>query len=379
MSDTPMSIAIAGSWGYIGQKFIEAACRLGLRVFVFDPAPMPGILAGLPIEVVEDEARFYALPVDLYHLALHPSHRQFALDSLFARGETGPAPVVLSEKPVADPADPGHGRWLLEKTQATDVIVLIDFIELFDELTLRVQQFLSGFRQVSLSSVQLWRSKDREDPANPRNYKIIVPIQYQETVHCIAYLFSLFACLSGGLERTFAAGLRVAGTSQPYNPPNPQDYPLPVDGKLDAEVRIGETEVRFHSSFKVGAELTKRRVIEGIGDGMPFRIEAEHLEGRKSLIVNGVREDFPPDADAYPQVIQRSGRWARRFDRDILQTDLRFPNVPFAWYTYLLSAMLWDSCADGIAKTVHTMEEFRQYTPGYPTHFVRHLTEKTDS
>ena len=374
MSEEPRSIAIAGGWGYIGQKFIEAACRLGLRVFVFDPAPMPGNLAGLPIHVVDDEARFYALPVDLYHLALHPDHRMFALTRLFERGGSPDAPVVLCEKPIADPADPDHGRWLIEKTKASGVIVLYDFIELFDEITLRVQRLLRGFDQVELTGVRLWRSKDREDPANPRNYKLIVPIQYQETVHCIAYLFSLFAHMPAGLEGALDSGLRVTGDSQLYCPPNPQDYPVPMDGKLDAEVLIGETEVRFHTDFKAGADLTKRRVIEGIGDGKPFRIEAEHLEGQKYLIVNGVREDSPPDADAYEQVIMRSIHWARRRDHDAITTDLQYPNAPFAWYTYLLSAMLWDSCAESMDKTVHTARELWQYAPKYPLHHAHHLS-----
>jgi predicted dehydrogenase len=377
VSEEPRSIAIAGGWGYIGQKFIEAACRLGLRVFVHDPAPVPDSIAGLPIDVVEDEARFYALPVDLYHLALHPSHRMFALERLFERGETGVAPVILCEKPLADPANPGDGQWLLERSQKTGVIVLIDFIELFDDLTLKVQRFLSEFSHVTLTSVHMWRSKDREDPANPRNYKIIVPIQYQETVHCIAYVLSLFAQLPGGLEGALGNGVRVSGKSQLYCPPNPLDYPVPMDGKLDADVFIGETAVRFQTNFKSGATLTKRRVIEGIGDGKPFRIEAEHLEGRKYLIVDGVREEFPPDADAYQQVIQRSIRWARRRDGMELTTDLRYPNAPFAWYTYLLSAMLWDSCAEGTDKSIHTARELWQYTPSYPQHHARHMAGQT--
>ncbi len=110
MSEVPKRIAVAGGWGYIGQKIVEAAHRLGLRIFVFDPSPMPDSMRSIPLEVVNDETRFYALPVDLYHLALHPRHRKFALERLLERPGPVPNPVVLCEKPMADPAEPDYGR-----------------------------------------------------------------------------------------------------------------------------------------------------------------------------------------------------------------------------------------------------------------------------
>ncbi len=254
---------------------------------------------------------------------------------------------------------------------------MFDFIELFDELTLRVHRFLGGFRHVTLNNVQMCRAKDREDPSNPRNYKIIVPIQYQETVHCIAYLFSLLAHLPLGLEDALSSGVQVSGNSELYRPPNPQDYPIPVDGKLDADVRIGKTSVQLHTNFKAGAALTKRRIIEGEGDGKPFRIEAEHLEGHKYLIINDVRENFPPDADAYHQVLERSLHWTTRYDHETLTTNLRYPNASFAWYTYLLSAMLWDSCAEMSVKEVASAKDLWRYAPQYPIHYARHTAGDT--
>jgi hypothetical protein len=65
--------------------------------------------------------------------------------------------------------------------------MLYDFPELFDPLTARLLDFLAQFRSVQLTEITVQRSKDRENPANPRNYKRMVPIQYQETVHCIAF------------------------------------------------------------------------------------------------------------------------------------------------------------------------------------------------
>src|SRR5438094_9545063 len=35
------SIAIAGAWGYIGRKLLDAALHLGIRAYVYDPGPTP--------------------------------------------------------------------------------------------------------------------------------------------------------------------------------------------------------------------------------------------------------------------------------------------------------------------------------------------------
>ncbi|GMV92943.1 MAG: hypothetical protein AMXMBFR82_27210 [Candidatus Hydrogenedentota bacterium] len=368
------SIAVAGGWGYIGQKFIQAACRLGWRVYVYDPSPIPAPMKSLPIEVFDDESRFYELPATLYHLALHPHHRRAALERLFARADAGQKPIVLCEKPMADPGNPEEGRWLLQTCRASDTIVLFDFIELFDDITLRVHQFLSQFRHVSLQRIHMWRSKDREDPSIPRNYKIMVPIQYQETVHCIAYVLSLFAQSPPGLEGAFAHGVRITGKSERYAPPNPEDYSVPVDGKVEGTIQLGETSVHLHTDFKSGALFTKRRTIEGIGDGVPFHIEAEHLEGRKYLIINGTRTEIPPDAEAYHQVIQRSVQWVTEHGGDV-NANLRFPNTTFAWYTYQLSAMLWDSCNEGALKSAKSAREILNYEPGYPHHLREGMGE----
>ena len=40
-SAAPKSVAIAGAWGYIGRKFLDAAVGLGAEVFVHDTGPVP--------------------------------------------------------------------------------------------------------------------------------------------------------------------------------------------------------------------------------------------------------------------------------------------------------------------------------------------------
>ena len=86
---------------------------------------------------------------------------------------------------------------------------------------------------MKIESIEVQRSKDREDPANPRNYKRIVPVQYQESVHCLAFVLNLLANIRGSLETVFAHGLTVTAHSEPYAPPNPAEYDYVVDGMCE--------------------------------------------------------------------------------------------------------------------------------------------------
>src|SRR3954469_20753728 len=70
----PRSIAIAGAWGYIGRKFLEVALAHGLKTYVYDPGPAPEGLDLGRLTRVGDEAAFYRLDADLFHLAVHPEH-----------------------------------------------------------------------------------------------------------------------------------------------------------------------------------------------------------------------------------------------------------------------------------------------------------------
>ena len=99
------SLAIAGAWGYIGQKFIEAGLTLGHDVYVYDPGPVPDDIDLESVTRVEIESDFYALDVDLFHLALHPEHRSAALDQLLPRAASESL-LILDEKPMASPESP---------------------------------------------------------------------------------------------------------------------------------------------------------------------------------------------------------------------------------------------------------------------------------
>jgi predicted dehydrogenase len=336
-ADLPGTFAIAGAWGYIGRKFLEVALARGLTTYVYDPGPMPGDLDPGRFVRMAKEADFYRLDAEFFHLALHPEHRR--LDLLLARGEPL---LVLVEKPMALPEHAGACRQLIDAVERSRAIVLYDFPELYDPLTARILDHLAGFENVRLTEFFVRRSKDREDPANPRNYKRMVPIQYQESVHCLAFVLYVLSTVRGGVGAALADGARLESRSDPYEAPNPEAYPYVVDGRCRFRARLGDVRVEGVTDFKTGAEWAKRRVIRGIGDGRPFEIDVSYLEGQKSLRIDGVDQRCEPASSSYEHVLATATRWARQIGRDGLMAGL-YPNPRFAHMTYQLSSALWRS------------------------------------
>jgi len=359
MKRFPESIAIAGAWGYIGRLFLDAAVALGLRTYVYDPGPAPDDLALDRVTRVASEEEFYRLPADLFHLAVHPEHRQKGLSVLLDRASKEQI-LVLVEKPMAPPERPEECRHIIEATNRSNAVVLYDFPELFDPITHRIGEFLAGFRAVEITSIYVQRSKDREDPANPRNYKRMVDIQYQESVHCLAFALNLLARVRGGLGQVFDGGLWLAARSEPYRPPNPQDYPRVVDGKCEFVLKLGGVTVEGLTDFKKGAEWAKRRIIRGLGDGKPFLIEAEFLEGEKHLIIVGEDQGFNPNANSYGEVIETFGRWYNEEGAERLMSGL-YPHPEFARMTYQISSALWRSCRDRAPISLYSVEDLKSF------------------
>ncbi len=341
--DFPASIAIAGAWGYIGRKFLDVALAQGLKTFVYDPGPAPADIDLGRLTLVAKEREFYRLPAEFFHLAVHPEHRR--LDALLCRPEPL---VILNEKPMAAPGRPADCQALVAAAAASPAILFYDFPELFDPLTARIRAFLRQFRDVRLTEFFVQRSKDREDPALPRNYKRMVPIQYQETVHCLAFVLDLLAVVAGDVPAALAHGVRLEGRSDPYEPPNPEAYSAVVDGRCQFRARVGETRVEGLTDFKRHAPWVKRRVVHGRGDGRPFEIEVSFLEGRKSLRIDGVDQPCDPASNSYEHVLRTAYRWAHEVDSASLGSGL-YPNAPFTFITYQLSSALWHSCHQGRA------------------------------
>ncbi|MFH1568184.1 MAG: hypothetical protein ABIL09_09320 [Gemmatimonadota bacterium] len=227
--------------------------------------------------------------------------------------------------------------------------MLFDFPELFDPLTLRILEFLAQFDRVAIHEIQVQRSKDREARDNPRNRKRMVHIQYQESVHCIAFALNLLAHCRGSVEAVFDGGVAAQATAVPYDPPNPEDYPYVVDGRCDYELALGGATLRGCTDFKRGARWEKSRLIRGLGDGREFVIEADYLEGAKYLRLDGVDQGMDPDGSSYTGVLTTLDRWVSTAGRDGLVAGL-FPNPAFTRLTYQLSSLVWRSCFEGGAR-----------------------------
>jgi predicted dehydrogenase len=340
----PQSIAIAGAWGYIGRKYLDAAHQLGLTPIVFDPGPVPDDVPADRYQRIIEEALFYRQPADLFHLALQPEVRQFGLDILLRRSLTEPI-AVLNEKPMAAPERPEACKQLVEAVESSKLLMLFDFFELFSPLTEKVVDYLSQFRQVTVETIEMHRSKDREDTANLRNYKRSTPIQYQESVHCLAWILFLLARLRGSLAAVFEGGLKMSAESEPYTPPNPQDYSYVVDGRCTWQLQCSGTRVSAITDFKRHAPWSKRRIVRGLADGQPFEIEAEYLEGKQQLVMNGVDQRVDPQANSYIQVLGQYSHWRRNLNYEQLLTGI-YPNPRFAQVTYQLSSALWRASYD---------------------------------
>lgn len=339
MTDLPNSLAIAGAWGYIGRKFLDVALRQRIRTFVYDPGPAPAEVEQNDLVRLTDEAEFYHLPVELFHLAAHPDQRRTGQQLLLERAQHEPL-AILNEKPMTTPESPEECDQLVAAAQNSGVCMLYDFPELYDPLTERVIEHLSSYRGVQITDISMCRSKDREAPENPRNYKRMVPIQYQESVHCLAYVLFVLARVRGSLSEVFDTGVSIRAESEPYSPPNPEIYPYIVDGKCRYQLSLGSLHIEGLTNFKAGAEFTKRRVFCGRGDGQAFRIEVEYLEGQKQLKINGVDQEVDPRANSYESVLRTFTRWRRHVGRDELMAGL-YPNPAFARITYQLSSALW--------------------------------------
>ena len=306
-----------------------------------------------------DEATFYQLPVDLFHLAVHPEQRAAPLRRLLTRASDSPQ-LILVEKPMAAPAEPQQCQQIITAVDRSCAIVLYDFPELFDPLTRLITARLAELDRPRIERIYVQRSKDREDPTIPRNLKRMVPIQYQESVHCLAFILSLLATQRGSLAAALDDGISVSARAQPYRPPNPSVYPYVVDGKCDFHMQLDGVTVDGHTNFKAGAAWSKRRVIEGSAAGGPFSIEADYLEGAKYLAFDGVDQGFDPDTDSYVETIRTLAAWHRHAEPRQLRHGL-YPHCRFARLAYQLSSVLWRSSYDRQTIRLASQRDLEQF------------------
>jgi predicted dehydrogenase len=358
------SVAIAGGWGYIGRKFVDAALALGQDVAVHDPGPPPADVDRNRVRVVDEPGAFYDSAADLFHLALHPEHRRQGFARLLERARTEPL-LILAEKPMAAPEHPEECATTERAVAATRATVLYDFPELYDGLTERILEYLGRFRTVEIREMFVTRSKDREDPANPRNFKRMVTVQYQESVHCLAFALHLLGRLAGGVEPVLDRGVTVSAEAEPYVPPNPAAYPRPMDGRCRFELTVGSVLVTGDTNFKRGAPWAKRREVRGLADGRPFEVVVDYLEGRKHLTIDGRPQPIDPAASSYEQVLLTAGCWHREVGPVGLDAGV-YPTPRFARFAYQLSAALWGSSHGGRPLHFASAADLLAFDPRYP-------------
>ena len=355
----PSSLAIAGIHGYIGQLIYHAALELGVpTIYGFDPGPRPADFSYSDrLQMIACEEQFYELDADLFHIATHPEVRQ-GVYRLLDRGRH-----VNIEKPMAHPAHPDECSRIREAARASHGTVLFDFVEVFNPRTFQIRAILARLKNHSdfrISRIYCERSKDREDTRNLRNRKIMVPIQYQESAHCLAQLLFILQRPSS-FEQAFPGGMTVAALSAPYDPPNPEDYRYGVvDGKVAGELRVDGLMIGIHTDFKRrGAGPFKRFRVDGFAGGRDFCIEAIYDGLGERIVLDG--ETLAPwgTASRHQNIVRQSWRWHCK------PPALR-PDAEFAWLVFGLSAALWASCHEGREIRIEREDDLRRAMQCYP-------------
>ncbi len=360
---TVSSLAIAGAWGYIGRKFLDAASQLQLTTSVFDTGAPPRDVPLHEVALFDNEDAFYQQGADLFHLALHPEHRAKGLEILLQRSYAEPI-CVLCEKPMALPESPADCEQLVHQIERSPAMVLYDFPELFDPITWRILDFFRAHDDVRIESIVLQRSKDREDPAIARNQKRMVHIPYQESRDGLAFALYLLAHVQGGFDPVFERGLSVCAQSQPYQPPNPSVYPHVVDGKCEYQLKLAGVDIHGRTDFTRGASWAKRRVIKGTVDTRPFSIEVDFLEGQKRLAIDGQAHDDVLSTNSYVEVIRAIQRLRESTSTSEIMAGT-YPNPAFARVTYQLSSLLWKSSWEQQAIELSSLQHLQAFDAGF--------------
>ena len=356
----PASIAIAGIYGYIGQLIYRAALEVGVpRIYGYDPGRKPtDFRSSDRLLMIPCEDQFYALDADLFHIATHPEQRE-GVYRLLERGKR-----VNIEKPMAHPAFPDEACRLQAAARDSSASVLFDFVEVFNPRIWQMRELLDQLKSCPdfrITHVHCERSKNREDAGSSRNYKVMVPIQYQETAHCLAALLFVLD-RSSEFTQAFPDGMTISGLSAPYDPPNPEDYRYgPVDGKVIGELRIGGLTISVKTDFK-RQHGTPRKLftIEGIADHRDFRIAATYDGLGEHVTFNGKAVPASGASSRHQDIVRQSWRW--HIDPP---AGLR-PDVDFAWLVFGLSAGLWASCHDGREIRIASEDDLRDAMQRYP-------------
>ena len=242
--------------------------------------------------------------------------------------------------------------------------MLFDFVEVFNPHSFQIRGMLrrlAGYRDFRITQVRCERSKDREDPRNPRNRKVIVPIQYQETAHCLAMLLFVTDRRASFAE-AFPQGMTVAASSAPYDPPNPEDYRYGVvDGKVTGEIRAGGMTVSICTDFKRRGGCRSSASASRVSPtGVPSASSSIFDGTRERVLLNGKVVASAGAGNRHQDIIRQAWRWHRE------QSTGRRPDADFAWLVFGLSSALWASCHQGHEMRIDSEAELQETMQRYP-------------
>ena len=339
MDRLPHSIAIAGSEGFMGQNIVKAALGLDIEdIILSDPRIDPGRYAGLRNVRSVVPHHFNDIDAGLFHFATHPGQRS-PMYRLIERGCH-----INVEKPMVHPENPMEAEAIFDALEASNATLLYDFLEMFNPRTLAIVEMLKNMGDAQLDHITFIRGKNRENLWNPRNESPMLPIEYQETVHCMAYLVNLFANQQGvydiNFESVFPKGFTVWAKSRRYDAPNPEKYPYVVDGYCAGTIDIGECTVDFLTNFKRGAEKTKRKIMLGHNAYHSIDIEVNDQLGQEYLRINGAEHQPKGEQDQYKSVIL--GSW--QMHQEMMQGKRAVrPDARFAWLAFGLCGAIFMS------------------------------------
>lgn len=409
----PESIAIAGAFGYIGSLYLQASANLGIeQIFVYDPAPVPAQLIDMintgRVKQIKNETEFYELNADLFHIAMHPQQR----NKMFRLIERGMS--INCEKPMAHPEQPELCDKVIKAVKSSNCTVLYDFPELFDSYYLGMKddsvvlEHLADMTQLDsvwIKKMFLHRSKDRESD-NEKNKRVVLPIQYQESVHCIAFMLQALGAvnelkagngsMNGTFKDIFSNGVFVDARSEPYEPPNKESYPYVVDGLCIGRICLNNAEVEIYTNFKKEYQAVRRQTIIGAYTVANAPLIANESASADFYISFGVDNEHryinfdgcdmmsPKEARQTPHesVITKSWKLHSRAAvdecfRNELMTGL-YPNPYFAMLTFKLSDMLWKSCWQNKPVQVSSLAELESFSSEFANEMPNFRKYKTN-
>jgi len=352
----PRSIAIAGSEGFMGQNIVNAALGLGIEsIILCDPRLDPGRYAGFKNVRFVSSEHFNDIDAELFHFATHPGQR-YSMYRLIQRGCH-----INVEKPMVHPENPEEAQAIFDALEGSEATLIYDFLEMFNPRTKRIVELLKGMGDVKFNYISFTRGKNRENLWNPRNKSVMLPIQYQETVHCMAYLVNLFAHQRGiddiNFETVFPKGIRVRAESRRYDAPNPEMYAYAVDGYCKGTIDTEECCVDFLTSFKRGAEKTKRKRIFGHNDNCSINIQVDNQLGNEYLTINGTEQSVDGEQDQYKNAI--SGSW--RMHQEMMQGNKGIrPDAKLAWLASGLSGAIFMASYLQTGFSLKNMDDFNE-------------------